>query len=78
MNQYEQVPDMISGKDLDYLSDMFEWNYGALKKVNASINNVQNQEIKEILQKGYTLFNNNLNSIFQILEQGGQNEQQSN
>jgi len=78
MNQYAQAPDMISGKDLDYLSDMFEWIYGALKKVNASINNVQNQEIKEILQKGYTLFNNNLNSIFQILEQGGQNEQQSN
>lgn len=78
MNQYEQVPDMISGKDLDYLSDMFEWNYGALKKVNASINNVQNQEIKEVLQKGYTLFNNNLNSVLQILEQGGQNEQQSN
>lgn len=74
MNQYEQVPDMISGKDLNYLSDMFKWNYGALKQVNASINNVQNQEIKEVLQRGYELFNDNLKTILSILEQGGQNE----
>ena len=30
--QYNEVPNIITGKDLDYLSDMFEWNYGTLKK----------------------------------------------
>ena len=25
---YEQVPNIITGKDLDYLSDMFNWNCG--------------------------------------------------
>ena len=43
----EQVPNIISGKDLDYLSDMFNWNYGALKNTNSSINNVQNEEIEK-------------------------------
>ena len=28
MMNYNQVPSIITGKDLDYLSDIFEWNYG--------------------------------------------------
>lgn len=71
---YNEVPNVISGKDLDYLSDMFEWNYGALKKVNAGIHNVENEEIKNILQKGFNLFKNNLNVILSILKEGGSNE----
>ncbi len=32
--QYAEVPNnILTGKDLDYLSDMFQWNYGALKYV---------------------------------------------
>lgn len=27
---YNKVPNIITGKDLDYLSDMFNWNYDAL------------------------------------------------
>ena len=28
---YESVPNIISGKDLDYLTDIFNWNYSAYK-----------------------------------------------
>ena len=32
-DKYMEVPnDILTGKDLDYLCDMFQWNYGALKK----------------------------------------------
>ena len=55
MERYEQVPDIITGKDLDYLSDMFEWNKEALKKTNDSIPKVQDEEIKEILKKACKL-----------------------
>lgn len=76
MNQeyYEVVPNIITGKDLDYLSDMFEWNYGALKKVNQSISNVSDMDIKNMLQKSYNLFDSNLNLILSILNEGGSNE----
>ena len=30
---YEQVPDIISSKDLDYLEDMFNYNYLGYKKI---------------------------------------------
>lgn len=71
---YEVVPNIITGKDLDYLSDMFQWNYGALKTVNSSMNSVSDEEIKSIMQKAYNIFESNLNSVLNILGQGGSNE----
>ena len=71
---YQEVPNIITGKDLDYLSDMFNWNYESLKKINAGVNNVGDEEIKSTLQKGFQLFKNNLNVILSILNEGGSNE----
>ena len=71
---YNKVPNIITGKDLDYLSDMYNWNYDALKKVNVGINNSEDEEIKKILEEGYKLFKNNLNVILSILKEGGSNE----
>ncbi len=72
MQNYEVVPNIISCKDLDYLSDMFDWNYGAYKNTYNSIDQVNDQEIKKILQKASELFNSNMQQILQIL--GGNNE----
>ena len=71
---FQHMRNTSAGKDLDYLSDMFEWNYGTLKKVNAGITCVKDEEIKDILKEGYNLFKNNLNVILSILREGGQNE----
>lgn len=71
---YNEVPTIITGKDLDYLSDMFNWNYSALKKMNVAVNQVKREEIKEILTKGYNLFQNNLNLVLSLLNEGGTNE----
>ena len=72
---YNEVPNILTGKDLDYLSDMFQWNYEGLKKTNAGIHNVENEEIKIMLEKGFHLFKNNLNVVLSILNDGGSNEQ---
>jgi len=71
---YTEVPNIITGKDLDYLSDMFNWNYDALKKINVAINNIEDEQFKPVLEKAYNLFNNNLNVILSILNEGGSNE----
>ncbi len=71
---YNVVPNIISSKDLDYLSDMFAWNYGAIKMANASINSVSCEEIKSVMQKAYNVFQNNLNEVLNILKEGGSNE----
>ena len=77
MENYNKVPDILTGKDLDYLSDSFEWNSLSLKKTNDSILKVEDEEIKNILKKACSMFDSNLNNILNILE-GGLNEQQSN
>lgn len=71
---YNAVPNIITGKDLDYLSDIFNWNYIALKKTNTAITQIKDEQIKNILEKGFKLFNNNINYILSILNDGGNYE----
>ncbi len=71
---YEQVPDIISSKDLDYLEDMFNYNYLGYKKIVNYIDMVNNLEIEEIMEKAGNTFNENMQEILAILEQGGNNE----
>lgn len=75
MNQtYETVPNMITGKDLDYLSDMFQWNYGAFKKSHACILKIEEEEIKSMINSASTMFQHNLETILEILNEGGKHE----
>ena len=71
---YTEVPNILTGKDLDYLSDMFNWNYEAIKKTNVAVNHVEDEQIKEIIQRGYNLFKKNLNIILSLINEGGSNE----
>lgn len=72
MLNYNEVPNnILTGKDMDYLSDMFEWNYGALKSTNSAIDMVNDGEILDVLEKGCKLFNDNINSVLNILESRG-------
>ena len=73
MPNYQEVPNIITGKDLDYLSDMFEWNTLALKQFNESILKVNDERIKKILKKACGMFDTNLKIIISIL--GGEHEQ---
>ncbi len=72
--KYEKVPNILTGKDLDYLSDMFNWNYGAYKKSNDCVNKLQNAEMKQMIEKATNVFHNNMTTVLTILEQGGSNE----
>ena len=67
-DKYMEVPnDILTGKDLDYLCDMFQWNYGALKSSNDFISNINDKEIIDIIERAGELFDNNLNEVLDIL-----------
>lgn len=51
MQNYEVVPNIISGKDLDYLSDVYNWNFNACKLANNFANEVTDEEIKTLFEK---------------------------
>lgn len=72
---YLQVPnDTISTKDLDYLSDIFSWNYNAYKEITNSKEQVVDSEILTFLTKVSNIFHENLTVILNILRQGGNHE----
>ena len=72
MENYNTVPNIITGKDLDYLSDMFNWNYGAYKSAYNSLENITDEEIKCMVERAVTLFHTNMTNVLNIL--GGSNE----
>ncbi len=73
MEKYNEVPNIISNKDLDYLSDIFNWNYGAYKCSYDFIKNVKDEEIKEMIERVSNMFHNNMSIVLTILEEA-QNE----
>lgn len=71
---YQEVPNIISGKDLDYLSDMFNWNYGAYKSSYNGSSMVNDEELKAMLEKASNIFHSNMTKILNILNDGGNHE----
>jgi len=65
------VPNMISTKDLSYICDMFEWMATEAKKANHFSNEVQDETIKQKLQAVATMHTNHCQKLLSIL-QGGQ------
>lgn len=72
MNKMKNVPvDIITGKDLDYLSDVFLWNYNAWKQFNFYKGYVYDNELEEIYNDSLELFDNNMNTVLDILSNPG-------
>ena len=71
---YTSVPNIITGKDLDYLTDMFNWNYNAYKNNVNSLEKINDEEIKQIVKKTIDLFNGSMMEVLSILASGGAHE----
>ena len=74
MKEYEEVPNMLSGKDLDYLTDMFNWNYGAYKSAINMALEVTDEVLAKHIEKTSKVFLNAMESVLDILEEGEENE----
>ena len=62
-----KVPDMISGKDLDYFSDMFNWNFTASKAANHFSDKVTDEEVKSKLHEVAVMHANICHKLVNIL-----------
>lgn len=63
-----KVPNIISTKDLSYLSDIFEWNFTAYKKANHFYNEVTNEDIKKELMIVSSMHKDICDKIVNILK----------
>ncbi|MEE0699153.1 MAG: spore coat protein [Bacilli bacterium] len=65
---YQEVPTMISCKDLDYLSDIYNWNFNTSKLANHFANEVTDEEIKTLLEKVAEVHKEHVKAILNILQ----------
>lgn len=73
--EYLEVPvDILTGKDINYLSDIFQWNYNALKSTYNALNNINDEEIASICEDAVALFDDNINDVLDILSELGGND----
>lgn len=73
VDNMEKVPSMISTKDLDYLTDIFNWNYGAFKSVINMESEFTDKALSKCAGKVSDLFMNNMDTILDIL--GGEDNE---
>lgn len=62
-----QVPKMISTKDLAYLSDMADWNFVSNKQCTHFANEVEDEEIKQLLFETALMHKENFEKIMELL-----------
>ena len=65
--KYKEVPNIITGKDLDYLSDMFNWNYNAFKCIYNVLDKIENDNIKQLMIDSKNLFKDSINEVLSII-----------
>ena len=73
-NDKNKAPNIITLKDLDYLKDIFGWNYILYKNGENSIDNIEDSEIKKLYKECNNFFYDNMNIIIDILAKGEENE----
>lgn len=72
--EYKKAPDIFTGKDLDYLKDIFGWHHTAYKVMEDALNYVNDKEVASIIKNNANLFYDHMSDILTILDKGGQNE----
>ncbi len=66
----EKIPNMISTKDLSYISDMFNWHLVAAKKYEYYLNQCEDQQCVKKLEELYDLHYSICNDLINLLESG--------
>jgi hypothetical protein len=61
---------MISTKDLDYLSDMMNWNFVLSKKVYHFANETSDKEIRTMLSRISNMHHDHYNMLLDLLNEG--------
>ena len=64
----KSVPNIISTKDLSYLEDMLNWNFILIKKLNNYINEINDTDVKRILNKTKNSLLNDYKTILDFIK----------
>ena len=60
----------LKRKDLDYLKDIFGWNYNSYKVLEDSLQFIENKQVSNLVTNCSNFFYDNMNLVLDILEKG--------
>ncbi len=63
-----EVPNIISTKDLDYIKDMLKWNFVLVKKANFFMEVVTDDDTRKVIEKVIKVHKNQYEKIMDILK----------
>ncbi len=66
-----QVPNMISTKDLSYIEDMMHWNFTDSKKAFHFANEISDEEIKQLANRIAIMHKQHITKLLDMLKIGG-------
>ena len=69
-----EVPEIISTKDLSYIEDMLNWNFITIKKINSYLSNITDSDVKELLSNVGDTYKKHYVVLLNCLNIGGTNE----
>ncbi len=62
-----EVPNIISTKDLSYIKDMASWNLVMAKKINSYIVCVQDEDVRKVLLDACKMHKEHYKELMEIL-----------
>ena len=74
MEERKKAPDIFTGKDLDYLKDIFGWNHTAYKVCEDMLTNIEDERVEKVINDCTKLFHKNMTTVIDILKEGEKNE----
>lgn len=66
-----KMPNMISSKDLLYITDMFNWNIIAAKKLELYLDEIQDEKCSKMIDKLCSMHYQICADLADLLEEGG-------
>lgn len=63
-----EVPNIISTKDLDYIKDMLKWNFVLVKKANFFMEVIADEDAKKLIEKVIKVHKSQYEKIMDILK----------
>lgn len=74
MEERTKAPEIFTGKDLDYLKDIFGWNHIAYKVCEDALTNIEDKRVEKVMSDCSKLFYKNMTTVLNILKEGEKNE----
>ena len=72
--EYKKAPDVFTGKDLDFLKDIFGWHHTAYKVSQDALEFIEDKQVANMFMESSQIFYDHMKTVISLLKEGSKNE----